>query len=397
MKTIISYITTVMIAGCFTSCTGQSGFGEQSKTVRAYSREMNNMEMLSMEQMSGWQLLAGTQWIGNSYCNSIKGVNEKLNANFFVDSNRNYTQSSIGRSGTTDGKMVFLKLMPAPDYLDYVFHRQFPNVKNAKRTMLKTLDMYSDAERAQLEEVRKMMYDANVQFNRQSAGGAYTHVRKQTIDRAAVEYKWEQDGDTIIHFMETVIHATYMDFRSQYLNSSSISWSQGALITATTPAKNSKKVKTDVEQMCASIVWNEQYINALNQIIQQGMQRNDAEVRRIQNEMAQAEIRHQQNMARTIQETNDYIAKTTSEVYANRQASMQRINQGWRDAIIGVDRYVGVDGKVQEVPVSMGSKVWQSADAGTIYTSDSYLFSPVDNLLDKNGNLQEFRQLQLLK
>jgi hypothetical protein len=45
----------------------------------------------------------------------------------------------------------------------------------------------------------------------------------------------------------------------------------------------------------------------------------------------------------------------------------------------------------------MGSKAWQSADGGTIYTSDSYLFHAVDNLYDKNGNLQEFRQLQLLK
>ena len=77
--------------------------------------------------------------------------------------------------------------------------------------------------------------------------------------------------------------------------------------------------------------------------------------------------------------------------------TMARVNQGWRDAIVGVDRFMGADGKVVEVPVSMGSKVWQSADAGTILTSDRYLFQPIDNLYDKNGNLQEFRQLQLMK
>jgi hypothetical protein len=197
--------------------------------------------------------------------------------------------------------------------------------------------------------------------------------------------------------MEVLINATYNDFRSQYGNSSAVAWSQGWMITGTAPVKNSEKVGKEIVEMLSSIKVNEQYIASLNNIIATGIQHQDAEVRRIQGEMAQAEIRHQQKMAQIMQEAQEYRAKVTNEVFANRQASQERINQGWRDAIVGVDRYMGTDGKVVEVPVSMGSKAWQSADGGTIYTSDSYLFHAVDNLYDKNGNLQEFRQLQLLK
>jgi hypothetical protein len=41
--------------------------------------------------------------------------------------------------------------------------------------------------------------------------------------------------------------------------------------------------------------------------------------------------------------------------------------------------------------------VWQHAESGTIYSSDSYLFRAVDYLPDKDGIEREFRQLQLLK
>ena len=372
-------------------------FAEQSKTVHAYAPEMNNMEMLRMTQLPGWQLLAGTQWIGNAYCTTIKGVNDNLDAYFIYDGNRNYTQTSMAQSGTTDGRLIYLNVMSAADYLDYAFRRQFSNVQGARRTKLKTLDMYSEAERRQVEEHRVAMYNASVQFNRQSAGGQYTHVRAQTADRATAEYKWVQNGDSIVHAMEVFINATYTDFRGPYGSSSTVSWSQGWMLTATAPVKNKKKMIEDMEKMFSSLKWNEQYIATLNSIVMAGMQREDAEVRRIQAEMAQAEMRHQQRMAQIINETNEYVSNVHREVNANRQAAMSRVNQGWRDAIVGVDRYMGTDGKVMEVPVSMGSKVWQSADAGTIYTSDRYLFNPIDNLYDKNGNLQEFRQLQLMK
>jgi hypothetical protein len=357
---------------------------------------MNNMEMLTMTQLPGWQLLAGTQWIGNTYCNSIKGVNDQLNATFYYDGRRGYTHSNSALP-TTDGQIVFMNYMSAPDYLDFVFRRQFPNVKNAKRTMLKTLDQFPEEERQQVENTRVMLYNDAVQYNNQSAGASFTHIRKVTAERAKAEYRWVQDGDSIIHYMDVFIHATYMDFRSHYHNSSMIQWAQGYLLTGTVPVKNSEKADEDLMQILPSIRWNEQYLNACNNIVMQGIQRTDAETRRIQGEMAQSEIRHQQRMTQILQETNDYAYKTRQEVFANQQASQERINQGWRDVVVGVDRYMGTDGKVVEVPVSMGSQVWQNAESGTIYTSDSYLFHAVAQLPDKDGIVREFRQLQLLK
>ncbi|MDR1880348.1 MAG: hypothetical protein LBQ78_05395 [Tannerellaceae bacterium] len=380
------------------SCNGQTGgFAEQAKTVRATAPEMNDMEMLTMTQAPGWQLLAGTQWIGNAYCNSIKGVNERLGAFFFLDYNRNYTQSSMAQSGTTDGKSVYLNLMSAADYLDYVFRRQFSAVKDAKRTLLKTLDQYPEADRQQLEQLRITLYNNALQYVRQSPTASYMKIRNQTADRASAEYKWMQDGDTIVHFMEVIIAATYQDFQGPYLNTSLILWGQQMLWTATSPSKSGKQVQKDLELMVPTIKFNEQYIAALNAIVMQGIRQGEAETRRIQNEMAQSEIRHQQKMAAQIMETQEYISNARREVNANRQASMERINQGWTDAIKGVDRYMGTDGKVVEVPISMGNKVWQNAESGTIYTSDSYLFNPIANLPDKDGIVREFRQLQLLK
>ena len=372
-------------------------FAEQPKTVHAYAPEMNNMEMLRMTKQPGWQLLAGTQWVSHKYTNTIKGVNDDLNASFISDGARGFVQSQMGTSGTTDGNTVYLNVMSAVDYLDYVFRRQFSNVKGVTRTKVKTLDMYSENERRQAEEARVTMYNAAVQFNRQAPGGQYTQVRAQTADRANVEYKWVDGKDTIVHIMETFILATYQETRSPYMNMSSVIWTQEWLGTITVPVKNRKKVEDDLNRMASTIQWNEQYIAALNSVTMAGMQRQAAQSQRIVNEMAQAEIRHQQRMAQIVNETNTYIANVHRDVNANRQAAMSRVNQGWRDAIVGVDRFMGADGKVVEVPVSMGSKVWQSADAGTILTSDSYLFQPVDYLYDKNGNLQEFRQLQLMK
>jgi len=396
MKTIHLNILAAVIAGCV-SCNGQPGFAEQPKTVRAYAPEMNNMEMLSMTQLPGWQLLAGTQWIGNMYCNSVKGVNEQLNASFFYDGCRNYTQTPMAKSGTADRTTVYLNVMSAADYLDFVFRRQFPNLKDAKRTMLKTLDQYSEAERHELEEQRVTLYNGTLQYIRQSPGAGQHHIRAQTIDRSSAEYKWVQDGDTVIHYMEALINASYQDFRGPYMNTSIVSWGQGWLITATSPMKNSKKASDDIIKMFTTAQWNEQYIASLNNMVVEGMRRNEAETRRIQGEMAQAEIRHQQRMSQIIQETNEYVSNVRREVYANRQASQERINQGWRDVVVGVDRYMGTDGKVVEVPVSMGNKVWQNAESGTIYSSDSYLFRAVDYLPDKDGIEREFRQLQLLK
>lgn len=382
----------------FFSCSGHPGIMEQPKTVRAYAPEMNNMEMLNMTQLPGWQLLAGTQWIGNCYCNSIKGVSDKINACFYYDGNRPYSQSSMVKSGTSDGKTIYMNYMSAPDYLDYVFHRQFPNVNDARRTMLKTIDQYTDVERQQMEERRKTLYNASLQYYNQTASQFQkTNLHAQTVDRAAAEYKWVQNGDSIIHYMEVLINASYTEFKSPYLNSSAINWSQDWLLTATAPIKKSKEASEEIIKMISTIQFNENYVAMLNNIVMQGMQRNESESRRIQNEMAQAETRHQQRMSQMIQETNNYIANVHREVAANRQASMQRVSQGWRDAIVGVDRYMGADGKVVEVPVHMGNKVWQSAEGGTIYSSDSYLFRPVDYLPDKDGIEREFRQLQLLK
>ena len=383
------------------ACGGQSGvqslFAQQSKTVHAYAPEMNNMEMLSMTQLPGWQLLAGTQWTASSFCNSIKGVNESLNASFYYDGDRHYVQSSSAQSGTTDGKSIYLNLMSASDYLDFAFHRQFPKLKNAKRTMLKTFDQYSEADRQQMEEHRIAMYNDALPYMQQMASAQYSQLRKQTIDRASAEYKWVQDGDTIIHFMEVLINASYVDVRSPYLNSSTIYWGQEWLITVTSPTKNSKKTGEDFIKMIMSAKFNDAYIASLGNIVMERMRRTDADSRRIMNEMTQAEIRHQQQMMQIIQETNDYVSRTQQEVFANRQASNERISQGWRDAIVGVDRYMGTDGKVVEVPVSMGNKVWQNAESGTIYSSDSYLFRAVDYLPDKDGIEREFRQLQLMK
>ena len=397
MKTISFNVIITIITMCNISCNGQPVITEQPKTVRCYSREFNNMEMMNMKQLPGWQLLGGTQWIGNMYCNSIKGVNDKLGANFFMDGTRSYTHSPNARTATSDGKEIFLNVMTAADYLDFVFHRQFPNVKNAKRTTLKTFDMYSEAERRQMEEKRVNLYNSLLQYYQQSGTGSFTQIRQVTVDRAMAEYEWEQNGNSVIHYMEVLLNAVCCDFRSQYLSYPTINWGHELLITATAPSKNNKKAQADVEQMCKSIVWNENYISILNQNVWQGIRKINENIQRIQVAMAKSAIEHNQEMWNMVKETNEYIANTQREVIANRQSTMDRVNQGWRDVLVGVDRYVGVDGKVMEVPVSMGNKVWQSADGGTVYTSDSYMFKPVDNLYDKDGRWQEFRQLQLLK
>jgi len=408
MKKKLIIIMLILLAWLTSCIEGFTAFTEQPKTVRAFAPEMDDLEMVSMTQMPGWQILAGTQWIGKHPTNTIKGVNDDLNACFLMEGSRNYTQNQHVKSGTFDGKTLYLNLMSAAEYLDYVFYRQFPDVKNVKRTVLKTLDMYSDAERQQLEAQRSEMFTAMVNYMKTAPGGADYHISKATADRATVEFRWLQENDSIVQIMEVSIIAIYNQFRSAYYSESSINWQQLLLTTVTAPVKNIDKTKSDLEQMIPTIEWNKEYNNMLTAIIMEDVRQNEDATRRImyeneqahlrhQQEMAQSAIRHQQKMAQIMQETNDYIYKSRQDVYANRQASQERINQGWRDAVVGVDRYMGADGKVVEVPVSAGSKVWQSADGGTIYTSDSYLFNAVDNLYDKNGKIQEFKQLQLLK
>ena len=402
MKTFIK-ILTIFVVMFISACGGQSGqagftvFAEQPKTVRAYAPEMNNMEMLSMTQQPGWRLLAGTQWIGNMFTNSIKGVNESLNANFYFDSDRRYMQSSNVKSGATDQNHVYLNVMSAANYLDFVFRRQFPNVKNARRTKLKTIDQFSEAERQQLEEQRVELYNTTLQFMQQT-GGTHTQFLGTTADRSEVEYKWVQDGDTIVHLMGTIILAAYTNYHHYGLPPiSTVNWSQGPMLTITAPTKNVKKVEEDIRKMFPTMKWNEQYMTVLSNIVWEDVRRKVADIQRMQGEMAQAQIRHQQRMSQILQETHEYTYNVRREAIANRQASQQRINQGWRDVVVGVDRFMGTDGKVVEVPVSAGHNVWQNAESGTIYSSDSYLFRAVDYLPDKDGIERQFRQLQLMK
>jgi hypothetical protein len=385
------------VAVCFLSCSNPADISGQPETVRATDPAMNSMEMLSMTQQPGWQLLAGTQWVGTNYIVTVKGVNEKMNAGFMIDLARNYTQSAHAPSGSLDGNSVYLNLMSAADYLDYVFRRQFPNVKGARRTELKTLDRYSAAERQELEQQRVAIFNRKTQENAMSGNSSWSQIANQTADRSSAEYRWVQNGDTMVHVMEATIFATYMNFFSQYGNSSVISWTQGFMYTVTMPSRHVEKAGKDIAQMIPTMQFNQQYMAALSAKNQAGEQRNYAEANHIRGEMAQSAARHQQRMSQILAETGEYVANTRREVLANRQASQERINRGWRDAVVGVDRYMGVDGKVVEVPVSMSSQVWQSADGGTVYTSDSYLFNPVASLPDRDGVVRDFRQLQLLK
>ena len=405
----------IFFAFILVSCIGQSNSGEnksntglgglfsikeEPKIVRAFDPNMNGMEMLSIEQQPGWTLLAGTDWVGvSNYTNCLKGVNEKMNAMFYSEGGRSYIQNQYNQSGTADGKAVYLNYMSATEYLDYVFHRQFPNLNNAKRTMLKTVDQFSEEERNQLEEKRILNYNNMVQSISQLPNAQMFKIQGQYVDRSVAEYKWvDEKGDSIVHKMDVIVHATVEDILNPYASTTRmILWSQEVIYTSTSPVKNSEKINKDIEKMLSTITFNQQYFAACNNIIQQGIERNQYHVRRIQNEMAVAEMRHQQKLADMNRETQEYISNVRREVFANREASRERVSQGWRDAIVGVDRFVGTDGNVVEVPVSAGHNVWQSADGGTIYSSDSYLFNPITTLPDKDGIDREFRQLQLLK
>ena len=397
------------------SCIGQSGSGEnksdtglgslfspkeEPKMVRAFDPNMNNMEMLSVMQQPGWALLAGTDWVGvTSYTNCIKGVNDKINAMFYIENARSYIQDQYHQSGTSDGKVVYLNYMSATEYIDYVFHRQFPNLNNVKRTMLKTVDQFSEEERNQLEEKRILNYNNMVQSISQLPNAQYFRIQGQYVDRSAAEYKWVDDkGDSIVHAMDVIIHATVEDILNPYASTTRmILWNQELIYTSTCPVKNVEKLNKDFEKMMATVTFNQQYMTACNSIIQQGIANNRYHTQRIMNEMAVSEMRHQQKLADMNRETQEYISNVRREVFANQEASRERVSQGWRDAIVGVDRFVGTDGNVVEVPISAGHNVWQSAEGGTIYSSDSYVFSPIANLPDKDGIVREFRQLQLLK
>ena len=399
----------------FVSCIGQSNSGEnksntglgglfsikeEPKVVRASDPNMSGMEMLSLEQQPGWAILAGTDWVGvSNYTNCIKGVNEKMNAMFYIENARSYIQNQFNQSGTTDGKAVYLNYLSATEYLDYVFRRQFPNLNNAKRTMLKTVDQFTVEERQKLEDSRIKNYNAMAAFIAQMPNGNNFRIQGQYVDRSAAEYKWvDEKGDSIVHSMDVIIHATVEDILSPYASPTRmIIWNHEVIYISTCPVKYAEKINKDIEKMLSTITFNQQYFAACNDIIKQGIERNAYHVRRIQNEMAIAEVRHQQKLADMNRETQEYISNVRREVYANREASRERVSQGWRDAIVGVDRFVGTDGNVVEVPVSAGHNVWQSADGGTIYSSDSYVFSPITTLQDKDGIDREFRQLQLLK
>jgi|GEM_PF-4566749 hypothetical protein len=404
-------IFTIMVTSCIGgSNNGEtksgSGLGslfsikEEPKLVRAYDPNMYGMEMLSMEQQPGWTILAGTDWIGTSnYTNCIKGVNEKMNAMFYFEGGRSYIQTQLNQSGTTDGKSVYLNYLSATDYLDYVFHRQFPNLNNAKRTKLKTVDQFSEEERNQMEESRIRNYNNMLQSISQLANAHMFKIQGQYIDRSMAEYKWvDEKGDSIVHSMSVTIHATVEDIVNPYAGTTRmIIWSQESIYTSTGPVKNAEKLSKDMEKMLSTAKYNPQYIAACNNIVQQEMERKRYHTQRVMSQMAVAEMRHQQKLADMNRETQEYVSNVRREVFANREASRERVSQGWRDAIVGVDRFVGTDGNIVEVPVSAGHNVWQSADGGTIYSSDSYLFNPITTLPDKDGIDREFRQLQLLK
>ncbi|MDR1052553.1 MAG: hypothetical protein LBL39_00095 [Planctomycetaceae bacterium] len=247
------------------------------------------------------------------------------------------TQPNFGyKENVIDSGMLVKKpIMQADKYVEslLVSDKTINNVRIKKVSRPK--ELFAETEKA-LPEVERQLRDSI----RQS--GSSFQFKSLTADAAVVEFTCSKDGKRYEQFMAVII--TYLRMGSPFnsvtgANDDIVFWTISPELSAFALEGKLESHKSEIATILGNTKVNPVWV---------------AKVDYLANETArligEQQIRDQRELLRSINETQNDIAKMRQEVFRNKSDSMSRVMQGATDAITGTDRLRTPSGRILAVP-----------------------------------------------
>ena len=239
------------------------------------------------------------------------------------------------RENTIDGGGIVRKPVSPEEFVKSAL-AQDKTISDVQITKIEKPEQIVKALEKTLPELNKQIAD----MMRQSGmTGPFNGI---TADTALVEFTCFKDGRQ--YEQQIAVTMTYMRLGSPTdivtgAADEVVYWTIAPLVSAY--ALNGKLKNHDLE--IATIMNNSQ----VNPVWKAKVDYLASETTRKINER---QLKSQQEMQKTMNETFDYISRTRQEVFQNRQDLMSKVSQGWVDVITETDRVRGDDGKIYPVP-----------------------------------------------
>jgi hypothetical protein len=191
----------------------------------------------------------------------------------------------------------------AVDYLQHIYSVQGLNIPNAHDEKIIMLEELMLTRKNEFEALQNSLQQSLQQLNALSFGAQATN--QITFDSAQMSVMYEQANRHMIYLSEVLLIYAYITL--PFMNGTEISWRQPVLSLYTVPLELLEDVKNQANTICSTYEEEPKYLEHLEQ-----MQKREKEMR-------DSQARHNNEMARMTQRTNDEI-----------NASMQRHLQSQR-------------------------------------------------------------------
>lgn len=239
------------------------------------------------------------------------------------------------KEDTVDGGGIVKKPVSPEEFIKSAL-LQDKTISDVQFTKIEKPQQIVTALEKTLPELNKQITD----IMRQS--GVSNSFNGITADTALVEFTCFKDGKQYEQQIAVIMTYTRLSSPANIVTGATdevVYWTIAPVVSAY--ALNGKLKNHDLE--IATIMGNSQ----VNPVWKAKVDYLVAETTRKINER---QLKNQQEMQKTMNETFDYISKTRQEVFQNRQDVMSKVSQGWVDVITGTDRVRGDDGKIYPVP-----------------------------------------------
>ena len=372
---------------------------DKTRSVSLHDPYMQNAQVLTIDCLPGWQLvgkvdLEDFQQANGSPNAQIKGSDGARQLGFYSEMIRSYYDENDGVA--TGQRHPLLRNIKRPyttaeDYLQYVVRTQFPNAHSIELKEVLTYDKLPDVMK-QRADTYGQVFLQNFQRGLANSvmGSNFAQIRAANSDAAIIGCLIKLDGGREVYHVATAFFFI-IDLRMPYGTMRTIDRRLWNVIELTTYSASNESdldlAGAEALRMKETVKFNPQYTQAITSMQQ-------ANIERIQQNVRAGIARNQQQAARISEQLRQNAAEISDiqmSMYESTNATQDRVTQLQSEAIRGVNPYVNSDGTVVDVPISSGTQVWSTSDAGTILSSDSYFFNP--NI----GSTIEYQEMQLLR
>lgn len=372
---------------------------DETRKVSLYDPYMQNAQVLTVDCLPGWQLvgkvdLEDFQQSNGSPNAQIKGSDGARQLGFYSETVRSYYDENDGVA--TGQRHPLLRNMKRPyttaeDYLQYVVKTQFPQARSIELKEVLTYDKLPEPIR-QRADTYGQVFLQNFQRGLANSvmGSGFAQIRAAKTDAAVVGCVIKLEGGREVYHAATAFFFI-LDLRMPYGTMRTIDRRLWNVIELTTYSASNESdlalAGTEASRMKATVQFNPQYTQTIASMQQAGIER-------IKQHVRAGIVRNQQQAARISEQLRQNAAEISDiqmSMYESTSATQDRVAQLQSEAIRGVNPYMSSDGTVVDVPISSGTQVWSTSDAGTILSSDSYFFNP--NI----GSTIEYQEMQLLR